>query len=99
MIARCAIVIVMSVLVRRMAADRKLRPRVLNDLIDVLFALTSLAFFSQLTARGRSAQTACDLIQGLATDAVRRAMKEQIPVSRAKSFAQDVREQLLSVAR
>jgi len=71
----------LSVLVRRMAADRKLRPRVLNDLIDVLFALTSLPFFSQLTARGRSAQAACDLIQGLATDAVRRAMKEEMPVS------------------
>ena len=64
----------LSVLVRRMAADRKLRPRVLDDLIDVLFALTSFPFFSQLTARGRSAQTACDLIQGLATDAVQRAL-------------------------
>ena len=64
----------LSVLVRRMAADRKLRPRVLDDLSDVLFALTSFPFFSQLTARGRSAQTACDLIQGLATDAVQRAL-------------------------
>jgi hypothetical protein len=64
----------LSVLVRRMAADRKLRPRMLDDLIDVLFALTSFPFFSQLTARGRSAQAACDLIQGLATDAVRRPL-------------------------
>jgi len=64
----------LSVLVRRMAADRKLRPRVLDDLIDVLFALTSFPFFSQLTARGRSTQAACDLIQGLATDAVQRAL-------------------------
>jgi AcrR family transcriptional regulator len=64
----------LSVLVRRMAADRKLRPRMLDDLIDVLFALTSFPFFSQLTARGRSAQAACDLIQGLATHAVRRAL-------------------------
>jgi hypothetical protein len=67
----------LSVLVRRMAADRKLRPRMLDDLIDVLFALTSFPFFSQLTARGRSAQAACDLIQGLATDAVRRALTGQ----------------------
>ena len=71
----------LSVLVRRMAADRKLRPRVLDDVIDVLFALTSFPFFSQLTARGRSAQAACDLIQGLATDAVRRAIKQKMAVS------------------
>jgi len=64
----------LSVLVRRMAADRKLRPRVLDDLIDVLFALTSFPFFSQLRARGRSTLAACDLIQGLATDAVQRAL-------------------------
>ena len=63
----------LSVLVRRMAADRKLSPRVLDDLIDVLFALTSFPFFSQLTARGRSRQAVCDLIQGLVTDAVQRA--------------------------
>src|SRR5499433_4264292 len=64
----------LSVLVRRMASDRKLPPRVLDDLIDVLFALTSFPFFSQLTARGRSRQAACDLIQELATDAVQRAL-------------------------
>jgi len=64
----------LSVLVRRMAADRKLRPRVLDELIDVLFALTSFPFFSQLTPRRRSTQAACDLIQGLATDALRRAL-------------------------
>ena len=58
-----------------MANDRKLRPKALGDLIDVLFALTSFPFFSQLTARGRSAQAACDLIQGLARDAVRRAIR------------------------
>jgi AcrR family transcriptional regulator len=64
----------LSVLVRRMASDRKLPARVLDDLIDVLFALTSFPFFSQLTARGRSRQAACDLIQGLATAAVQRAL-------------------------
>ncbi|HKF07470.1 MAG TPA: TetR/AcrR family transcriptional regulator [Xanthobacteraceae bacterium] len=64
----------LSVIVRRMAADRKLRSRVLDELIDVLFALTSFPFFSQLTPRGRSTQAACDLIQGLATDASRRAL-------------------------
>jgi len=70
----------LSVLVRRMAKDRKLRPKALGDLIDVLFALTSFPFFSQLTAQGRSAEAACSLIQGLATDAVWRSMKEEIPV-------------------
>jgi AcrR family transcriptional regulator len=70
----------LSVLVRRMGKDRKLRPKALGDLIDVLFALTSFQFFSQLTARGRNAQAACELIQGLARDAVRRAMKQEMAV-------------------
>jgi hypothetical protein len=39
----------------------------------VLFALTNFPFFSQLTATGRSAEVACQLIQELAMDAVRRA--------------------------
>jgi hypothetical protein len=63
-----------------MAKDRKLRPKALGDLIDVLFALTSFPFFLQLTAQGRSADAACSLIQGLATDAVRRAIKQEMPV-------------------
>jgi AcrR family transcriptional regulator len=69
-----------AVLVRRMAKDRKLRPKVLGDLIDVLFALTSFPFFSQLTAGGRTAAAASGLIQGLATDAVRRALKQEMSV-------------------
>ena len=63
----------MSVLVRRMARDRQLRPKRLGDLVDVLFALTSFQFFSQLTGAGRSAEATCQLIQELAMDAVRRA--------------------------
>jgi hypothetical protein len=58
----------LSVLVRRMAEGRKLRPKAQGDLIDLLFALTSFPFFSQLTAGGRTASAACGLIQGLATD-------------------------------
>ena len=69
------------VLVRRMAKDRKLPPKALRGLIDVLFALTSFPFFSQLIAGGRTAEAARGLIQGLATDAVRRTMKQQMPVS------------------
>jgi AcrR family transcriptional regulator len=68
----------LSVFVRRMAAGRKLRPKALSDLIDVLFALTSLQFFSQLTAEGRSTKAACELIQGLVGDAVRRASRKLI---------------------
>ena len=70
----------LSVLVRRLAKDPKLRAKAQGDLIDVLVALTSFPFFSQLTAAGRTAQGACSLIQGLATDAVRRAMKQEMPV-------------------
>src|SRR5215510_4891634 len=71
----------LSVLVRRMAEGRKLRPKAQGDLIDLLFALTSFPFFSQLTAGGRTASAACGLIQGLATDAVRRAIKQKMAVS------------------
>jgi AcrR family transcriptional regulator len=70
----------LSVLVRRIAKDGKLRPKALGDLIDVLFALTSFPFFSQLTTGGRTAAATCGLIQGLATDAVRRAMKQEMSV-------------------
>jgi AcrR family transcriptional regulator len=69
----------LSVLVRRMVQDRKLRPKALGDLIDLLFALTSFQFFSQLTVGARTADAACHLIQGLATDAVRRAIKHAMP--------------------
>lgn len=64
---------ILSVLVRRMAVDRQLRPKTLVDLVDVLFALTSFPFFSQLTAAGRSTEAACQLIEDIAMDAVRRA--------------------------
>jgi len=64
----------LSVLVGRMAEGARLRPRARGDLVDVLFALTSFPFFSQLTAGGQTATAACGLIQGLAADAVRRTM-------------------------
>jgi AcrR family transcriptional regulator len=67
--------------IRRIADDAAvrhaaLRPKAQRDLVDVLFALTSFAFFSQLTAGGRTAEAACRMIQELAQDAVRRAAKE-----------------------
>jgi AcrR family transcriptional regulator len=64
----------LSVLVGRMAEGVHPRPKALGNLIDVLFALTSFSFFSQLTAGARTAKAACGLIQGLARDAVRRTM-------------------------
>jgi AcrR family transcriptional regulator len=64
----------LSVLVGRMAEGTHLRPKALGDLVDVLFALTSFPFLSQLTAGSRTANAACGLIQGLAMDAVRRTM-------------------------
>jgi AcrR family transcriptional regulator len=64
----------LSVLVGRMAEGTHPRPKALGNLVDVLFALTSFPFFSQLTAGARTANAACGLIQGLARDAVRRTM-------------------------
>ena len=64
----------LSVLVGRMAEGTHPRPKALGNLVDVLFALTSFPFFSQLTAGARTANAACGLIQGLATDAVQRTM-------------------------
>lgn len=66
----------LSSLVRRIAQDAPLRPKAQRDLVDVLFALTSFAFFAQLTAGGRTAEAACRMIQDLAKDAVRRAAGE-----------------------
>jgi AcrR family transcriptional regulator len=68
----------LSALVRRIAEDTPLRyaplrPKAQRDLVDILFALTSFAFFSQLTMGGRTAVVACRMIQDLAKDAVRRA--------------------------
>jgi AcrR family transcriptional regulator len=64
----------LAVLVGRIAEGGELHPQTRGDLIDVLFALTSFPFFSQLTAGKRPPDAACHLIQGLASDAVRRAL-------------------------
>jgi hypothetical protein len=53
------------------------RPQVAIELIDVLFALTSVAFFWELTAGGRKTNATCRLIQVLAADAVHRALSKQ----------------------
>ena len=66
----------LSVLVDRMIEGGGKRPEVVIELIDVLFALTSVGFFWELTAEGRKANAVCHLIQALAADAVRRALSE-----------------------
>jgi len=64
----------LSVLVGRMIEGGAKRPEVADELIDVLFALTSVAFFWELTAGGQKTNAACRLIQALAADAVQRAL-------------------------
>jgi len=66
----------LSVLVDRMIEGGAKRPEVVIELIDVLFALTSVGFFWELTAGGRKANAVCHLIQALAADAVQRALSE-----------------------
>jgi hypothetical protein len=67
---------VLSVIVRRLAQGRRLTPKALSNLVDVLFALTSFAFFSQLTAAKRSTEVVRRMIQEIAIDAVKRALEQ-----------------------
>jgi AcrR family transcriptional regulator len=60
----------LSALVARMTAGRGTHPKASTDLVDVLFALTSLAFFEQLTAGGRTTAAACQLIEAQAAAAL-----------------------------
>jgi AcrR family transcriptional regulator len=66
----------MSALVDRMMKGRHKRRQATAELVDVLFALTSVAFFSELTAGGHNKKAACRLIQALAADAVRRTLAD-----------------------
>jgi AcrR family transcriptional regulator len=66
----------LSVIVGRMNHARSGRAKAVSELVDVLFALTSVSFFWELTASGRSADAACRMIQALAEDAVQRTFSE-----------------------
>jgi len=66
---------VLSAIVRRLAAGRAPPPKALGNLVDVLFALTSFAFFWQLTAGKRTAEAARRMIEEMAMDAVNRALR------------------------
>jgi hypothetical protein len=63
---------VLSALVRRVVEGRTLKPKARDELVDVLFALTSFPFFLQLMTRGRTAAAVCGLIEELAMAAVKR---------------------------
>ena len=62
----------LSVLVSRIVNARAKQPAKLDELVDVLTALTSFAFFTELVARGRPTDTACSIIQSMAADAITR---------------------------
>jgi AcrR family transcriptional regulator len=66
----------LSVLVGRMTEGGGRPPEALAELVDVLFALTGIAFYRDLTARGLEATVACRIIQTLAADAVQGALAE-----------------------
>jgi AcrR family transcriptional regulator len=66
---------VLSTVVRRLVEGRRVTPKALSNLVDVLFALTSFAFFSQLAAEKRPSGTVCQMIQEIATDALKRALE------------------------
>jgi AcrR family transcriptional regulator len=66
---------VLSAIVRRLVAGRA-PAKALGNLVDVLFALTSFAFFWQLTAGKCSTETACRIIEEIAMDAVTRALQQ-----------------------
>jgi AcrR family transcriptional regulator len=67
---------VLSVLVKRMVERGDVGAAQRQDLVDILFALTSFHVFADLVAGRRSVKTACGLIQDMAADAVRRASQD-----------------------
>lgn len=67
----------LSVLVGRMIVSSEKASPAARELVDVLFALTSVAFFRELAEAGRST-AACRLIQALAADAVQRASSGRV---------------------
>jgi AcrR family transcriptional regulator len=66
----------LSVIVGRMNHAGFWTTEVNAELVDVLFALTSISFFWELTANGRDTDAACRLIQALAEDAVQRTFSK-----------------------
>ena len=59
-----------------MSGDERKSHEALNELVEVLFALTGISFFSELTTAGRKSDAVCRIIQGLAADAVQCALSK-----------------------
>ena len=59
-----------SVLARRLSASGRIGGDLSPELADVLFALTSYAFYADLVARGRDADSVQPLIVAMAHDAI-----------------------------
>ena len=66
----------LSVLVGRIIERDLRRPEVITELVDVLFALTGIAFYWELTVRGYQASAACRIIQTLVADVVQRTLSK-----------------------
>ncbi len=62
-----------TVLAKRLAAAGQIEPQAIDDLADVLFALTAYAFFEDLTSRGRAPLAALEIVRAAADDAIARA--------------------------
>jgi AcrR family transcriptional regulator len=68
----------LSTLINRMVISGVVRNAAAPELIDVLFALTSFSFFTELTGAGRPVENVCRIIRSLSADAVRRANSDTI---------------------
>jgi AcrR family transcriptional regulator len=68
----------LSTLINRMVISGVVRDAGAPELIDVLFALTSFSFFTELTEAGRPVENVCRIIRNLSADAVRRANSDTI---------------------
>ena len=70
--------VALSTLVNRMVSSGVVRNAAAPELVDVLSALTSFSFFTELTEAGRPVENVCRIIRNLSADAVRRANSDTI---------------------
>ncbi|MFL6605107.1 MAG: TetR/AcrR family transcriptional regulator [Steroidobacteraceae bacterium] len=56
----------LAVIIKRLQAAGRARPEVCEEVVDVLFVLTSHAVFAGLADKGRSVEAVCRLVQNLA---------------------------------
>lgn len=65
--------VLFSTLVERMAQQGEVDPNATRDLVDFLYALTSLPFFSEMSTPGRSSEAVAEILEQAAQDALERA--------------------------